>query len=46
MYKYVVKYAVIVEDENGEFVELACGDYFDTNEEALEFIKAVEEDEE
>ena len=46
MYKYVLKYAVIVEDENGEFVELACGEYFDTEEEALEFIRDVEADEE
>lgn len=44
MEKYVLKYIVIVEDENGNFIEQACGnEYFDTEEEALDFIKDMEE---
>ena len=38
MYHYKLKYIVIVEDENGEFIEETDG-YYDTEEEALEFIK-------
>ena len=41
---YKLKYAVIYEDEGGEW-ELACEDYFDTEEEALDFIKDMEEEE-
>ena len=40
---YVIKYAVLWE-EDGEY-ELAGGDYFDSEEEALEFIKDLEEEE-
>lgn len=44
-YTYKLKYIVIVEDENGEFVEQAVGEghYFDTEDEALEFIKDMNE---
>lgn len=44
-YTYKLKYIVIVEDENGEFVEQAVGSdhYFDTEEEALEFIADMNE---
>lgn len=41
---YKLKYIVIVEDENGNFIEQACGgEYFDTEEEALEFIEDMKE---
>ena len=44
-YTYKLKYIVIVEDANGEFVEQAVGSdhYFDTEDEALEFIKDMNE---
>lgn len=40
---YVIKYAVLWEE--GEEFELACEDYFDSEEEALEFIRDMEEEE-
>jgi hypothetical protein len=40
---YILKYAVLWE-EDGEY-ELASDDYFDTEEEALDFIKDMEEEE-
>ena len=46
MYIYKVKYIVIVEDENGEFIEQALGRdvYFDTEAEAIQFAKESNED--
>lgn len=43
---YKVKYIVIVEDENGEFIEHAISkyNYWDTEAEALDFIKRMNEE--
>lgn len=43
MYHYKLKYIVIVEDEEGEFIEQAADGFYDTEEEALEFIKDMED---
>ena len=40
---YIIKYAVLWEEENGD-LELAGGDYFDTLEEAEDFINDMEEE--
>lgn len=46
MDKYKVKYIVIVEDENGNYIETALdGEYFDTEKEAIEFAKDMNEEE-
>lgn len=46
MDKYKVKYIVIIEDENGNYIETALdGEYFDTEEKALEFAKEMNEEE-
>ena len=44
MYQYKVKYIVVVEDENGNYIENAFDEYFDTEAEALEFIKGMDEE--
>ena len=43
---YKVKYIVIVEDENGEYIEHAIGNYnyWDTEAEALDFAKEMNEE--
>ena len=32
MYVYKIKYAVVVEDENGNFIETVTDEFFDTEE--------------
>lgn len=44
MGKYVLKYAVVYEMENGDW-ELAGDEFFDNEEDAIEFIKEMEDEE-
>lgn len=43
MYVYKIKYAVVVEDENGNFIETVTDEFFDTEEDALKFINYMNE---
>lgn len=42
-YTYKVKYIVIVEDEDGNYIENAGEEFYDTEAEALEFVEAMNE---
>lgn len=43
MYIYKVKYVVIVEDENGNFIETAGDEFYDSEAEAQEFADDMNE---
>lgn len=44
MYNYKIKYIVVAEDEDGNFIEIVNEEYLDSAQEAHEFIKALEND--
>lgn len=43
MYRYKVKYIVVVEDEYGNCIEPASDECFDTEEEAQKFLREIAE---
>lgn len=43
MFNYKVKYIVIVEDEDGNYIENAGEEFYDTEAEAQDFVDAMNE---